>query len=38
VADETLRVRRKKRLEDEVFLVVPRVEVQADETRMLTER
>jgi hypothetical protein len=37
-ADTTLEVRRKKRLDDEVSLVALRVEVQADETRMLPER
>jgi hypothetical protein len=34
--DTTLEVRRKTRLDDEVSLVSPKVEVQADETWMLT--
>jgi hypothetical protein len=36
--DTTLEVRRKTRLDDEVSLVAPRVEVQADEMWMLPER
>jgi hypothetical protein len=37
-ADETLEVERNTLMEDEVSLVSPRVEVQVDETRILTER
>jgi hypothetical protein len=38
VADETKKVGRKIWLEDKVVLIVPRVELQADETPMLTQR
>jgi hypothetical protein len=38
VADTTLEVRRKTRLDDVVSLVAPRVEAQKDETLMLPER
>jgi hypothetical protein len=38
VVDTILEVRRKTRLDDVVSLVAPRVEVQTDETWMLTER
>jgi hypothetical protein len=38
VVDTTLEVRRNTRLDNEIYLVAPRVEVQVDETWMLPER